>query len=144
MFYLLVLFFTLSSTLATNITDVCLEDEDCHEEFCFKLIADEEFVIGKVCVSTVTTAHEPCSSCSWCPCTAFKIRVFIFPKLTWYLDLVRLWIGLNISNVPTDNEGIPITGGFPFKCIPKHNCDKCCDNQCCEIFVPFKYVYGNF
>ena len=73
-----------------------------------------------------------------------KLEYLYFPNLPWCLDLVRLWIGLNLSTISATPEGIPVPEGFPFKCIPKNNCYKCCDNRSCEIFVPFKYVYGNF
>jgi len=103
-------------------SEYCLADADETGSICTTLYAGQTIVAGEVCVSI----------------EADSFVVDLTTTGEWNVNLVHLWMGLNLADAPVTRSGNPIPGQFPYTCTP----DLAVSNQTCSLTVPFEDIYG--
>jgi hypothetical protein len=113
-------------------TDYCLANADPQTgEVCFPLIAGQNLDIGQVCIGLGSLIIR--TSTRSATTTARDVTV---STSEWLIDIVHLWVGLNLADAPVTNTGNPIPGQFPYICYPTG------DMHECVVEIGFEDIYG--
>lgn len=118
---LLILIVLLASAVHGQTVDYCLAGADpLTGEVCFPLIAGQNMEVGEVCIGLGSLTFKTTTYKS-----STSARDLLVTTNDWVIDVVHIWAGLNLENVPLTNTGNPIPGAFPYVCYPTDSVNEC-------------------